>query len=220
MRRLARRVMLLLIVAALVLGLSRGHFPRFFPWSGARRSIRVSLPRPAKVRVPVDPRTVRVDDGDTIRIDWPGAPRETVRLLGIDAPEIHHPRNPGSVDQPYGRESLEFARRRILGARRLELLRASHGDRFGRTLGYLFVDGLNYSVLAIENHLAESTIGRFGDSGFPEEAAAVSAAARRAGAMPFESPVQFRDRTRASPGKPASRPTLRASSAPPPAAPG
>jgi endonuclease YncB( thermonuclease family) len=166
--------------------------------------------------VPVDPRKVWVDDGDTIRIDWPDAPRETVRLLGIDAPEIHHTRNPSSLDQPYGRESLDFARRRILGAGRLELLRSSRGDRFGRTLGYVFVDGLNYSVLAIENHLAESTIVRFGDSGFPEEAAAVSAAARRAGPMPFESPVRFRDRMGITQRRPESRPTLRATAAPPP----
>jgi endonuclease YncB( thermonuclease family) len=142
--------------------------------------------------------TVWVDDGDTIRISWLDGPRETVRILGIDAPEIRHQNNPIAEDQPYGQESLAFARRLIQGARRLELVRATHGDRFGRTLGYLFVDGANYSVLAIENHLAESTIDRFGNSGFPREAAEVRDAARRAGPPPFESPVRFRAGT--SPG--------------------
>jgi endonuclease YncB( thermonuclease family) len=140
----------------------------------------------------VDPARVWVDDGDTIRISWPDGSRETVRILGIDAPEIRHSSNPTAEDQPYGRESLAFARRSILGARRLELVRASHGDRFRRTLAYLFVDGANFSVLAIENHMAESTIDRFGDSGFPREAAEVRAAARRAGPPPFESPARFR----------------------------
>jgi len=142
----------------------------------------------------VDPATVWVDDGDTIRITWPDAPRETVRILGIDAPEIGHKSDPAAADQPYGRESLAFARRHLLGASRLELLRAAHHDRFLRTLGYLFVDGVNYSTLAVENHLAECTIDRFGDSGFPREAAEVRAAERRAGPPPFESPARFRER--------------------------
>ena len=137
---------------------------------------------------------VWVDDGDTIRITWPDAPPETVRILGIDAPSRARS-DPNTVDQPYGRESLEFARRQLLGASRLELMRAAHGDRFLRTLGYLFVDGVNYSRLAIENHMAESTIERFGDSGFPREAAEVRDAQYRAGPPPFESPVLFRQRT-------------------------
>ena len=133
--------------------------------------------------------------------------RETVRILGSDAPEIRHKNNPIAEDQPSGQESLAFARRSILGAGQLELVRAAHGDRFRRTLGYLFVDGVNYSVLAIENHLAESTIDRFGDSGFPREAA------RGAGPPPFESPVRFRDRvgvtTGASPFAPQAPPRRR-----------
>jgi micrococcal nuclease len=214
LRRIARRTIWLLILAALAFWVYRGHVPRRLPRTLPGRSAR-TVPRwPAHVRVPVGPKDVWVDDGDTIKITWEDAPRETVRLLGIDAPEIRHSRNPGSLDQPYGRESLEFARRRILGAGRLELLRAQHTDRYRRTLGYVFVDGMNYSVLAIENHMAESTIDRFGDSGFPREAAEVAAAARRAGPIPFESPVKFRDRTRISPAEPASPPTLPASQLP------
>jgi micrococcal nuclease len=230
-RRLVRRMMLLLILAGLALWLFREWYPRRFPSIGGGRHGRSFPERLAGVRVAVDPRAVWVDDGDTIRITWPDAPRETVRVLGIDAPEIRHPRNRESVDQPYGRESLEFARRRILQASRLELLRASHRDRFQRTLGYLFVDGLNYSVLAIESHLAEATVDRFGDSGFPREAAEVRAAARRAGPMPFESPALFRERTGIStsfprthrapgPSESSAAPAMPAPPVPPPPAPG
>ena len=151
--------------------------------------------RRTRVRVVVDPGTVWVDDGDTIRISWPDAPAERVRVLGIDAPEVANPRYPEHKEQPYGAEAKAFARKFILGAGRLELLRAPKPDRYGRTLGYLFVDGVNYSVLAVANHMAESTVDRFGDNGFPEEAAQVREAARRAGPPPFESPVEFRDRT-------------------------
>ena len=83
--------------------------------------------------------------------------KESVRILGIDSPEVRHKHDPIPTDQPHGPESLTFARKWILGARRLELMRASHRDRYGRTLGYLFVDGVNYSVLAIEHHMASNT---------------------------------------------------------------
>ena len=178
-QRILRRVLLLLILAAIVAGAFRSRhgprfrFPKAAPWATSR-----TLPvRPDGTRVPVDPAAVWVDDGDTIRITWPDGSREPVRILGIDAPEVRHKNDPMGEDQPGGPESLAFARSRILGARQLELVRASHRDRFGRTLGYLFLDGVNYSVLAIENHMAESTIDRFGDSGFPREAAEVREAA-------------------------------------------
>jgi len=195
-RRLARRAALLLLLLALALGVLRTRFGLRFPRGARWAASRTIATRPVGTRVLVNPATVWVDDGDTIRITWPDAPPETVRILGIDAPEIGHKSNPTAADQPYGRESLAFARRHLLGASRLELLRAAHHDRFLRTLGYLFVDGVNYSTLAVENHLAECTIDRFGDSGFPREAAEVRAAERRAGPPPFESPARFRERAK------------------------
>jgi len=184
------RIALVVAVAAIV------YYDRTHP-TNRRRGERGgrTVNREVKVRVAVDPRMVWVDDGDTIRISWPDAPAERVRLLGIDAPEVANDRYPDHKEQPYGAESRAFARRVILGARRLELLRASRPDRYERTLGYLFVDGVNFSALSVANHMSESTVDRFGDNGFPEEAAQVREAASRAGPPPFESPVQFRDRT-------------------------
>ena len=188
------RIALLILVAWIAYHdwMRPGNGRQGAPGGGAQGE---AFERAARVRVRVDPQTVWVDDGDTIRISWPGEPAERVRLLGIDAPEVANPRYPEHQEQPYGAEAKAFARKYILGAGRLELLRASRPDRYGRTLGYLFVDGVNYSVLAVANHMAESTIDRFGDNGFPEEAAQVREAARRAGPPPFESPVKFRDRT-------------------------
>jgi endonuclease YncB( thermonuclease family) len=82
------------------------------------------------------------------------------------------------------------------GARRVELLRASTLDPYGRTLAYVFLDGRNYSTLVITAHLAEETISQFGDNGFPKEAAEVRAAAKSAGPLAFESPTKFRARIR------------------------
>ena len=201
-RRLVRRTLTLLLLVVLALGVLRTKTGLRLPRSARWATSRTVPTRPAGTKVLVDPATVWVDDGDTIRITWPDAPRETVRILGIDAPEIGHGSDPTAGDQPYGRESLEFARRHLLGAGRLELLRAAHHDRFLRTLGYLFVDGVNYSTLAVENHMAECTIERFGDSGFPREAAEVRDAERRAGPPPFESPARFRERATPDPRAP------------------
>ncbi len=193
---------MIILISVLFLGVFRTRTGLRLPRMGRWAASRTMPTRQAGIRIPVDPATIWVDDGDTIRIHWPDAPAETIRILGIDAPEIQHKNHPSTPDQPFGRQSFEFARRHILGARRVELQRAAHRDRFQRTLGYVFLDGQNFSILALENHMAECTIDRFGDSGFPREALEVRAAARRAGPPPFESPLQFRERNMPQPTAP------------------
>jgi len=152
-------------------------------------------PRPHGVRALVEPRRVRVIDGDTVHIRWSPRDLESVRILGIDTPEIRDPSRGRFYDQPFGRAARRFARRAFGGARKVEILRAVTLDSYGRTLAYLFLDGRNYSVLVIASHLAEETVSRNGSNGFPREAAAVRAAARKAGPPPFESPRRYRGRT-------------------------
>jgi micrococcal nuclease len=142
--------------------------------------------RPHGKRVAVPRETVRVDDGDTFTIRWPEGP-EKVRVLGIDAPELA---------QPFGTEARGFAEGALAAADRVELRRARMLDAYGRTLGYLFLGGRNYSVLVVRARLAEEDVSHFGDNGFPREAAEVRAAAREAGRLPFESPVAYRARQR------------------------
>lgn len=142
----------------------------------------------------VSPGRIRVTDGDTIRIVSGRGPAESVRILGIDAPEVRRAGVAGSMDQRYGPEARDFAVDVFGRAARVEIRRAKRPDRYGRTLAYLFVDGRNYSVMAIERRLAEETVSRYGPQGFPDEAAAIREAARRAGPPPFESPANFRRR--------------------------
>ena len=79
---------------------------------------------------------VKVDsvlDGDTFRLES----GEKVRLIGIDTPEIHHPRKPVEY---YGKEATEFARRMLEGKRvRLEL-DVQERDQYGRLLAYVFLE--------------------------------------------------------------------------------
>jgi hypothetical protein len=78
----------------------------------------------------------------------------------------------------------------------VEILRSPALDPYGRTLAYLFVNGRNYSVLAIKARYTTETIGHFGDNGLPREAAEVVAAAKDLGPLAFEPPHQFRARMR------------------------
>jgi endonuclease YncB( thermonuclease family) len=153
-------------------------------------------PRPHGIRVPVDPARVQVDDGDTIVVRWSKDESETVRILGIDTPETRHLEHDLPYAQSFGPEARAFARGAFAAADRIELLRSSTLDPFGRSLGYLFLNGRNYSVLVVEARLAAESVTFYGDNGLPREAAEVLAAAKAAGPLPFEPPHAFRARMR------------------------
>jgi endonuclease YncB( thermonuclease family) len=153
-------------------------------------------PRVHGARVPVDPDLIEVDDGDTINIRWTRADTEIVRILGIDTPETRHLEHDIPYAQPFGAEAQAFAEKTFAGARQVDLLRCATLDPYGRTLGYVFVDGRNYSVLVIRARLALESVSHYGDNGLPEEAAEVLAAAEAAGPVPFEPPHRYRARMR------------------------
>jgi micrococcal nuclease len=84
----------------------------------------------------------RVVDGDTLHL----ANGEKVRLLGVDTPETKHPKK---RRQPFGKEAGDFTRRLVEG-RRVRVVRATQGDRYGRTLAYVYLsDGslLNQEII-------------------------------------------------------------------------
>ena len=79
---------------------------------------------------------VQVDsviDGDTFRLES----GEKVRLMGIDAPETHHPRKPVEY---FGKEATEFAKKMLEGKLvRLEL-DVQERDQYGRLLAYVYLE--------------------------------------------------------------------------------
>jgi endonuclease YncB( thermonuclease family) len=160
------------------------------------RSERRPQPRPHGSKVTVAPERVEVDDGDTAIIQWTPSDAETVRFLGIDTPETRHVPHDLPYAQPFGPEARAFGQGAFAAATRIELLRSPSLDPYRRTLGYFFLNGKNYSVLVVEARLAEESITRYGDNGLPQEAAAVQAAAKRTGPLPFESPSDYRRRMR------------------------
>lgn len=75
---------------------------------------------------------IRVIDGDTIELDG----GERVRLIGVNTPETVDPRRP--VER-FGKEASSFTRRLAEGKTvRLELGDETR-DRYGRTLGYIYL---------------------------------------------------------------------------------
>ncbi len=79
----------------------------------------------------------RLVDGDTIHVALAGRV-EKVRYIGVNTPEIHHPRKGA---EPGGREALEVNRRLVEGrVVRLEP-DVQQRDRYGRLLAYVWVSG-------------------------------------------------------------------------------
>ena len=95
----------------------------------------------------------QVVDGDTIRV-LNGTHRETVRLLGVDAPETHHP---VKGQEPYGPEATEFARAALQGKWvALEYEDGPRKDKYHRTLAYVRLDdGTLFNQSLIEAGYAE-----------------------------------------------------------------
>jgi len=84
---------------------------------------------------------VSVIDGDTIEVAR-GDDTETVRLLGIDTPETHHPTEPVEC---YGPEAAAYTAERLAGETvRLEGDVESH-DQYGRRLAYVIVEGERFN---------------------------------------------------------------------------
>jgi len=85
---------------------------------------------------------VRVVDGDTIEVARGGNDTDTVRLLGINTPETHHPTKPVEC---FGPEAAAFTEERLTG-RSVQLEDDIEGrDRYGRRLAYVVVDGERFN---------------------------------------------------------------------------
>lgn len=95
---------------------------------------------------------LRVIDGDTIEV-LINNKKETVRLIGIDAPEIKDPRE---TVECFGKEAKEAANQ-VLKSEQIVLESdptQGERDKYGRLLRYVFVDDLNFNKLMISEGYA------------------------------------------------------------------
>lgn len=90
-------------------------------------------------------RVLKIFDGDTLGCDLNGnhrieRPDELVRLIGIDAPEMHYSKkNKTGLDQPYAVEAMRLIETTAL--RQTVYLESDHRqrDRYGRVLAYIYL---------------------------------------------------------------------------------
>jgi len=109
-------------------------------------------PAPAPTPAPAEPlRTVvRVVDGDTVVLDG----NEKVRLIGINTPETVDPRRPV---QKFGKEASARTKALLDGKRVRVEYDVEAKDRYGRTLGYLFLeDGTFVNLSLVEDGFASA----------------------------------------------------------------
>ena len=89
-------------------------------------------------------RVVRVVDGDTIVVEGVG----TVRYIGIDTPELHHPRKP--VER-FAARAAQMNRAMVAGRTVRLVTDVEERDVHGRLLAYVYVGGamVNARLMAL-----------------------------------------------------------------------
>jgi micrococcal nuclease len=93
---------------------------------------------------------VKAIDGDTVEVRI-GARTDTVRFLGIDTPETHHPTKPV---QCFGPEAAAYTKAHLLGRTvRLED-DVEPRDIYGRRLSYVYLDGHRFNDELIQKGYA------------------------------------------------------------------
>lgn len=129
---------------------------------------------------------IAFDDGDTFEIKG-----RTIRVLGIDAPEIAHPDLGVHEAQPFGIEAADSTRTWLTRARRVEVVYGGR-DIYDRTLAHVFVDGELLSCRLIRRGLAYETVSHYGDGGFPDLAQRILDIWRSSPTPQFEPPYEWK----------------------------
>ena len=84
-------------------------------------------------------KVIGVMDGDTIKVLRPGNEQVKIRLAGIDCPERK---------QPWGTKAKQAASDLVAG--QTVTIKVMDVDRYGRTVGRVFVDGVNVNRALVE----------------------------------------------------------------------
>jgi endonuclease YncB( thermonuclease family) len=97
----------------------------------------------------------RVSDGDTIQV-MAGGTKTTIRLVGIDAPEVSHSKNqPG---QPFGKVAAKHLAAMVLN--KTVEIKSYGADRYGRTLAEVVLENRNINIEMVQAGLSEGYRGK------------------------------------------------------------
>ena len=98
---------------------------------------------------------LKTSDGDTARFVVDGE-NIRVRFLGINTPEVS---GENKVEEPYGKEAMEYTKRRLESAKKIEIEYdqvADKEDRFGRKLAWIWVDDELFELELLRQGLAKT----------------------------------------------------------------
>lgn len=132
---------------------------------------------------------VEIVDGDTMKVVLEDGSRDTIRLLGVDTPEVHGENSPAEFEgvpgteagrnclRTWGEQASSFAKQRLLG----ETVTLSFDDTeprrgyYDRLLVYVHVDGNSFNYALLKSGLARVYDSKFqyGDRYYAAEAAAM-----------------------------------------------
>ena len=88
-------------------------------------------------------KVVKIADGDTLTLLTPSNQQVKIRLAGIDTPE---------KKQPFGNKAKQALSN--LAFQKQALVEIETKDRYGRTIGVVFVDGLNVNAELVKQGMA------------------------------------------------------------------
>jgi len=104
-----------------------------------------------RTAAPIPATVIRVVDGDTVIARFDNGAAETVRLLGVDTPEVVDPRKPV---QCFGHAASDFTKAHLTGKRVSLELDAEKRDKYGRLLVYVILGGHRYNDQLLERGYA------------------------------------------------------------------
>lgn len=130
----------------------------------AQTSTSTSVPTSSSTATEYVVTVVEVVDGDTMKIRYQNGSRDTIRLLGVDTPEVHVETDPSEFEgipdteeghdwlRDWGHKASEFARTEV-GGEEIRIVVDEEADRrgsYGRLLVYVYHDDqlLNLQLLS------------------------------------------------------------------------
>lgn len=146
------------------------------PTAGISSTAVDAPPSPTAKPDGIEATVIEIVDGDTVDVRLANGSEDTVRLLGVDTPEVHTANDPsefeGVPDTKAGRDCLHEWGERASDHATTQLLGKTvtlsfdenepHRGYYGRLLSYIHVDGASFNYGLITNGLAR----KYDDSQF------------------------------------------------------
>ena len=89
-------------------------------------------------------RVIKIVDGDTIDINFHGI-NERIRLIGVNTPEM---------DTQEGKKAKEYTSNKLMNKEITFELDKGQRDSYGRLLAYIYIDGLMFNKMLLQDKIA------------------------------------------------------------------